>query len=69
MTTMLRYHQRGRFGREVQGDDVQTAETRTAMTNDERTETAGYAIDPDAVAAAIVDRLFAGRTISAPPPS
>jgi hypothetical protein len=28
----------------------------------ERAETVGYVIDPDAVAAAIIDRLMAGRT-------
>jgi hypothetical protein len=31
-------------------------------------DAAGYVIDVDAVAAAIVDRLLAGRTIAAAPP-
>ena len=30
-------------------------------------ETAGYVVDPDAVASAIISRLLAGRTI--PPPA
>jgi len=60
MTTMLRNQQRaGRFGREVRGDEVQTENTAGG----ERFATVGYVIDPDAVAAAIVDRLVAGRTI------
>jgi hypothetical protein len=57
MTTMLRHQQRsGRFGREVRGDDAQTDDAH------ERNERVGYVIDPDAVAAAIVKRLVAGRT-------
>ncbi len=43
---------RGRFGRDVQAPP-------------ERVETVGYVIDPDAVAAAIVDRLLAGRALRA----
>ena len=38
------------------------------MTQDEeRSMTAGYVIDTDAVAEAIVARLVAGRTIAPPP--
>ena len=63
MTTMLRYQQRvGRFGREVRDEDVRTEATR------EHTRGVNYVIDPDAVAAAIVERLVAGRTFPALPP-
>jgi hypothetical protein len=49
-TTLLRQQRRaGRFG-------------RTVPAPDERFETLGYAVDPDAVAGAIVERLLAGRT-------
>jgi hypothetical protein len=76
MQTVTRYPQqhgaaRGRFGREVPGlatDDVQMADARTTMqSNDapEGAQTTGYVIDPDAVAAAIVDRLMAGRALRA----
>jgi hypothetical protein len=77
MTTATRYPRqeaaRGRFGREVRPapDDVQMADARTTMQTDraeERFETAGYEIDPNAVADAILSRLLAGRTI-APRPS
>ena len=60
---------RGRFGRDVPGvapDDVQMADARTTMQTDdalEGAENVGYVIDPDAVAAAIIDRLMAGRTL------
>jgi hypothetical protein len=75
MQTMTRYPQqkdmtaRGRFGRDVPGpaaDDAQMADARTTMHSDdvpERADTMGYVIDPDAVAAAIIDRLMAGRTL------
>jgi hypothetical protein len=74
MQTVTRYPQqekaaRGRFGRDVRelaADDVQMADARTTMQSDESREGAepiGYVIDPDAVAAAIVDRLMAGRTL------
>jgi hypothetical protein len=70
MTTLLRYHKRaGRFGREVRSEEAETHETRTAMESDgasERSETAQYVVDADAVAAAIVDRLLAGRTLQLP---
>ena len=62
---------RGRFGRDVPGpaaEDVQMADARTTMPSDgalECAETVGYVIDPDAVAAAIIDRLMAGRTLPA----
>jgi hypothetical protein len=69
MTTLLRYQQRaGRFGRAVPSEDVEPDETRTPMTQDEeRSLTAGYVIDADAVAEAIITRLVAGRTILPPP--
>jgi hypothetical protein len=67
MTTLLRYQQRaGRFGREIRGEDVETYDTGTAMDkHDQRgaSQTLGYVVDADAVAAAIVDRLLAGRTL------
>jgi hypothetical protein len=67
MTTLLRYQQRaGRFGRAVPSEDPETDETRTAMAETERTEAVAYAVDPDAVAAAIVTRLLAGRTLTLP---
>ena len=60
---------RGRFGRDVPGlaaDDVQMADARTTMQTDDaadRAQAVGYTVDPDAVAAAIIDRLMAGRTL------
>jgi hypothetical protein len=58
MRTMTRHEQadagsRRRFGRHDTTDEAL----------DERVETLGYTIDTDAVAAAIVDRLLAGRTL------
>jgi hypothetical protein len=69
MTTLLRYQQRaGRFGRAVPTEDVKTVETRTAMnTCEQRSHSAGYEIDADAVAEAIVARLLAGRTLGPRP--
>jgi hypothetical protein len=78
MTTATRYHQiveraRGRFGRDVRLaaalDDVPMADARTTMQTDradERLETAGYTIDANAVADAILSRLLAGRTLAPP---
>jgi hypothetical protein len=67
MTTGVRHQKRaGRFGRELRGDEVQIADARTDMDTD-RSQTAGYAIDADAVAAAIIDRLLAGGTLPRPP--
>jgi hypothetical protein len=78
MKTVPRYEQqelqtRGRFGREDRpapaADDVQMADARTTMQTDRaegRFETAGYEIDADAVAAAIVSRLLAGRILQPP---
>jgi hypothetical protein len=65
MTTLLRYQQRaGRFGRAVPSEDVEPYETGTPMPKDEDSSTtAGYVIDADAVAEAIIARLVAGRTI------
>ena len=74
MQTVTRYplHQkaaRGRFGRDVPAlaaDDVQMADARTTMQSDHARQSAqpmGYEIDPDAVAAAILDRLMAGGTL------
>jgi hypothetical protein len=70
MTTLLRYQQRaGRFGRAVPVEDVETYETRTAMPEDRGpSPIAGYVIDADAVAEAIIARLVAGRTIAPPRP-
>ena len=67
MTTGVRHQKRaGRFGREFRGDEVQIADARTDM-DTERPHTAGYAIDADAIAAAIIDRLFAGGARPRPP--
>jgi hypothetical protein len=72
MTTALEQQQRvGRFGREIRGEDVHMDDPMTRMETDDagdHFDTAGYVIDVDAVAAAIVDRLLAGRTIAAAPP-
>ena len=60
MTTVLEHQQRaGRFGREIRG----ARETDDAREGSARV---GYVVDPDAVAAAIVERLLAGRTIAPP---
>ncbi len=71
MRTVLRYKQRvGRFGRDVRGDDVRAGKFARATETDgadERAAAAGYVVDADAVAAAIVERLLAGRTITLPP--
>ena len=73
MKTVTRYERQeapqGRFGREVRPApaDVQMADARTTMQTDraeERIETAGYEIDADAVADAILSRLLAGRTLT-----
>ena len=46
---------------------METYETSTAMPKDEKpSENAGYVIDADAVAEAIIARLLAGRTIAPP---
>jgi hypothetical protein len=67
MTTLLRYQQRaGRFGRAVPSEDAPTDETGTGQETGERTQMVSYVVDPDAVAAAIVDRLLAGRTLQLP---
>jgi hypothetical protein len=72
MPALTRYQQdttaRGRFGRDVPApaaDDVQMADARTSMQSDagERFEIAGYEIDAEAVADAIVARLLAGRAL------
>jgi hypothetical protein len=73
MTTVLRYQQRaGRFGRDVRsGYDVHADDTRMAMETDgadEPSSGVGYVVDAAAVAAAIVERLLAGRTLKPPPP-
>jgi hypothetical protein len=66
MTTLLRYRQRkGRFGREVRGEHLETCETATAMGTDDPHATS-YEVDAEAVAAAIVERLLAGRTLAPP---
>lgn len=58
----------GRFGRLGDANDA-VADTRTTMHaegDDERTDTVRYRVDAGAVAAAIVDRLLAGRTLRPP---
>jgi hypothetical protein len=74
MKTATRYERqeatRGRFGRDVRpapAADVQMADARTTMQTDgadARLDPAGYEIDADAVADAILARLLAGRTIA-----
>ena len=67
MTTLLRYQQRaGRFGRALPSEDVEPYETRTPMPDEDPSTTAGYVIDADAVAEAIIARLVAGRTLAPP---
>jgi hypothetical protein len=62
---------RGRFGRDLPGrsaDDVQVGHARTTPQADdtpERAQALGYEVDAHAVAAAIIDRLMAGRTLPA----
>lgn len=67
MKAVVRYSQReGRFGRDSRNDRVPAADMGTTMeTNDSgnRFEPSGYMVDPPAVAAAIVDRLIAGRVL------
>jgi hypothetical protein len=78
MKTLTRYQKQdrlsqGRFGRDVRAgaatDDVQMADPRTTMQTDradDHLDRVGYEIDAHAVAAAIVNRLLAGRTLSPP---
>ena len=77
MQTVTRYPlqdraARGRFGRDVPGlaaNDAQM-DARTTMQSDDGPdgpEGVGYVIDPDAVAAAIIDRLMAGRALHVRP--
>jgi hypothetical protein len=57
---------RGRFGRDV--PKVAPADVQDAMPMGdafEGVEALGYQVDADAVAGAIIDRLLAGRTLSA----
>jgi hypothetical protein len=56
MTTALLLQRRsGRFGRDIEAEPVA-----------DRSAVVGYDIDPEAVAAAILERLVAGRTIRLP---
>jgi hypothetical protein len=60
---------RGRFGRGASApatEDGQMAEARTSM-QDDAFEAVGYEVDADAVAAAIIARLVAGRTLPCRP--
>jgi hypothetical protein len=74
MSALTRYEvhdrtARGRFGRGASApatEDVQMAEARTSMQED-AFEAVGYEIDADAVAAAIIARLVAGRTLPCRP--
>jgi hypothetical protein len=62
MTTLLLNQQRaGRFGREIRGDEADS--TTEADRADAPRRAIGYVVDPDAVAAAIVERLIAGGTL------
>ena len=73
METVTRYEQQdeacesvkeGRFGRDARlGDHLENAGTdKLTDDRDEREPLVDYMVDPDAVAAAIVERLLAGRT-------
>ncbi len=54
----------GRFGRDArQGDHVDEARTDKQSDDDRWELLVTYVVDPDAVAAAIVDRLLAGRAL------
>lgn len=70
MQTVTRYEQhlraaRGRFGRDVPGLVPADAQTPDARMQNQMGEQIVYVVDPDAVAAAIVDRLMAGGTLRA----
>jgi hypothetical protein len=70
MQTMIRDPQqqraaRGRFGRDVPGLVPADAQTPDARMQNQMGEQIVYVVDPDAVAAAIVDRLMAGGTLRA----
>ena len=70
MNTAIRYIKRpGRFGREVRDDRVPTAERGTIMESNDAgkpSQPSGYMVDPSMVAAAIIDRLIAGRILPRP---
>ena len=70
MTMVLPQQQRaGRFGREVRSGDVPTddAPVTGGDGREEPVRTIDYEVDAQAVAGAIVERLLAGRTITAAP--
>ena len=74
METVTRYEQQdelhepvkdGRFGRDArQGEHVSEARTDKHDDGDQWEPLVDYVVDPDAVAAAIVDRLLAGRALA-----
>ena len=73
METVTRYEQRdelrepvteGRFGRDArQGENVDGPQTDIHSDGDQWEPLVDYQVDPDAVAAAIVNRLLAGRSL------
>jgi hypothetical protein len=66
MSALLRYRQQpGRFGREIRDDRNPTADRRPSVETSAAKpgDTTGYLVDPRAVAAAIIDRLVAGRVL------
>ena len=70
MTTALLYEQRvGRFGRRLAGDAPRMADgsSHESPGAEPRFEATSYVVDAEAVAAAIIDRLLAGRTLPPPP--
>jgi hypothetical protein len=68
MMTVLQKQQRtGRFGRELPDVEVQLDALPTDAQHAKRHELADYVVDADAVAAAIIARLLAGRTLQPPP--
>ena len=69
MTVLQKQRRSGRFGRELRDEDVEMHDlgTQGDGRDEERFELSGYEVDADAVAAAIVARLIAGRTLQPPP--
>ena len=55
-TALLLQRKTGRFGRDVEAEPA----------GDQPSEVVGYEVDPEAVAAALLERLVAGRTLRLP---
>jgi hypothetical protein len=66
MTTVVRLYKRaGRFGREIRDDRAQAADARTP-THADGCDTVDYEVDANAVAGAMLERLFAGGALPHP---